>query len=136
VGKFTIEAFPVIHSVHCPAVGYRITGGKTAIFYIPDVVFIREQRRALRGIDLYIGDGASIRRPLVRRRGETLFGHTTIRAQLTWCQREGVKRAIITHCGSEIVKGDTQEMTHRVRVMGRERGVEASIAHDGLRITL
>jgi hypothetical protein len=29
---------------------------------------------------------------------------------LTWCEKEGVPRAIITHCGSEIVTGDERKL--------------------------
>jgi hypothetical protein len=30
--------------------------------------------------------------------------------QIGWCAKEGVPRAIITHCGSEIVAGDEMEL--------------------------
>ena len=38
----TFEAFPVVHSVSAPAVGYRISAGKVVLFYVPDVVRISE----------------------------------------------------------------------------------------------
>jgi phosphoribosyl 1,2-cyclic phosphodiesterase len=129
-------AFPVRHSVRAPAVGYRISANGTELFYIPDVVRIDNSRRALRGIDLYIGDGAAIRRSLIRRRKQTLIGHASIQKQLAWCQRQKVRRAIFTHCGSEIVKGDVRTMGQAVRTMGARYGVEARIAHDGQRLHL
>lgn len=110
--------------------------GKSAMFYAPDVVAILDRSAALAGIDLYIGDGATITRPMVRRRGRFLVGHTTIRAQLGWCREEGVTRAIFTHCGSEIVNGDGRRTAARIRRLGSERGVDARIAHDGLSLTL
>jgi phosphoribosyl 1,2-cyclic phosphodiesterase len=56
------EAFGVEHSILAPAVGYRISAGRTSVFYVPDVVFIRQCRPALSGVTLYIGDGATSRR--------------------------------------------------------------------------
>ena len=38
----TFEAFPVVHSVRAPAVGYRISAGKVVLFYVPDVVRISQ----------------------------------------------------------------------------------------------
>jgi phosphoribosyl 1,2-cyclic phosphodiesterase len=131
-----IEAFPVVHSLLAPAVGYRITAGRIAIFYVPDVIDIEDKEQALAGVRLFIGDGASISRPLVRRHGSELFGHTTVRAQLGWCQEAGIKRAIFTHCGSEIVEHDERVTVRKLREMGSERGVDARLAHDGLEIVL
>jgi phosphoribosyl 1,2-cyclic phosphodiesterase len=136
VEGLTFEAFPVEHSLRAPAVGYRVSAGRAVIFYVPDVVFIREREAALGGVRLYIGDGATLTRPLVRRRDDHLIGHTPVRTQLTWCQEAGIARAIITHCGSEIVRGDSAEVEARVRAMGEEHGVEASIARDGMTLVL
>jgi hypothetical protein len=55
---------------------------------------------------------------------------------LDWCVSVGVRRAVFTHCGSEIVKGDTRKVTASVRALGSERGIEALIAHDGLELTV
>lgn len=130
------EAFSVIHSVRAPAVGYRITAGRAVIFYVPDVIDINDRAQALQGIKLFIGDGASMMRPLVRRHGNELFGHTTVRAQLGWCQEASVKQAIFTHCGSQIVKNNEREMNFKVGAMAREGGVSARLAYDGLEIVV
>jgi phosphoribosyl 1,2-cyclic phosphodiesterase len=130
------EAFPVDHSTRAPAVGYRVTAGSVAIFYVPDVVWIRDRAAALAGVKLYIGDGATIRRSMVRKIDGALIGHTPVRTQLTWCQREGVRRAIITHCGSEIVEGDERTLGAEIRHLAKKRGVEAQIAYDGLKLVL
>jgi phosphoribosyl 1,2-cyclic phosphodiesterase len=126
------EAFPVDHSIRAPAVGYRITAGRVTVFYVPDVVYIHEREDALRSVRLYVGDGATMARSFVRKSGDTLIGHAPIRTQLTWCQKEGVPEAVITHCGSQIVEGDERELGARLREWGGERGVEASFAHDGM----
>lgn len=126
------EAFPVEHSLRAPAVGYRIRAGRVAVFYVPDVVYIDERARALSGVRLYIGDGATMARSMVRRHGDRLFGHTPVRTQLTWCRKESVPEAVFTHCGSQIVTGDERVLGGRLREWAAERGVRASIAHDGM----
>jgi phosphoribosyl 1,2-cyclic phosphodiesterase len=130
------EAYPVEHSLIAPAVGYRITAGRRSVFYAPDLVSICDRAGALGGLDLYIGDGASITRPILRRRDGAAIGHASIRTQLEWCGQEGVRRAIFSHCGSEIVEGDASEVAEKVRKLGKEAGVIASIAHDGLTLRL
>jgi len=130
------EALPVEHSIRAPAVGYRITAGHHSVFYMPDVVRIYDQAQALQGVQLYIGDGASITRPILRKRDGKLIGHASIRTQLEWCREEGVRRAIFSHCGSEIVTGNQRIVADKVRVLGKQAGVDARIAHDGLRVTL
>ena len=99
----TFEVFNEVHSILCPGVGYRITAGKATIYYAGDLISINQRHAALKNVRLYIGDGATIIRPMVRRKDDKLFGHTTIRAQLGWCKKEKVPRAIITHCGTQIV---------------------------------
>lgn len=130
------EAFTVAHSLRAPAVGYRITVDSLSLFYVPDVVAIRHRARALDGIALYVGDGASLMRPIIRRKNGRRIGHATIRAQLGWCAAQGVRDAIFTHCGSGIVGGDGRRVGALLRRLGREQGVTARFAHDGLRIIL
>ncbi len=130
------EAFPVEHSIRAPAVGYRVTSGESSVFYVPDLVRIEEAHDALRGIRLYIGDGASLRRSLIRRRGDSLIGHSSVEAQLAWCRQEGVPEAMITHCGTGIVGGDARLMASAVRNMGLTYGLKARLASDGLRAVL
>ncbi len=134
IGFLLCEAFFVVHSIRAPAVGYRITGGERTIFCAHDLIAIPDRKKALAGVQLYIGDGASITRPIIRRKDSKLFGHTTIRAQLGWCQKEGVPRAIFTHCGSQIVAGDERTLGAQVRRLGKERGVDARIAYDGMHV--
>jgi phosphoribosyl 1,2-cyclic phosphodiesterase len=136
LGTIRFEAFPVEHSLRAPAVGYRMEAGRVSLFYAPDLVAIDEERDALAGLDLYIGDRASLTRSIVRRRGTHRIGHASIRTQLDWCSAAGVRRAVFTHCGSQIVRGDARTVARRVAELGRERGVEAAVAHDGLELGL
>lgn len=136
IGGIQLEPFGVEHSTRAPAVGYRVTAGEVAIFYVPDVVWISEREEALLGCKVYVGDGATLTRSMVRKSDDALIGHTPVRTQLTWCQKMGVPRAIITHCGSEIVAGDRDEIEATLREMAEERGVQAQIAHDGWDVVL
>ena len=130
------EAFDVEHSTRAPAVGYRITAGRVSVFYVPDLVYIVKRQQALQGARIYIGDGATMKRSFVRKPGEKLIGHTPVRTQLTWCRKEGVPRAIITHCGSEIVEGDERTLGAELRKMAAERNIKAEFAYDGLEVVL
>lgn len=132
----TFEAYPLIHSVRCPAVAYRVTAGRPSVLYCPDVVYIENREEALRQVRMYIGDGATPARSMVRKRGDMLVGHTPIRTQVTWCQKEGVPRAVFTHCGTQVVAGDERLLRAQLDEWGRERGVQVLLAHDGLEITL
>jgi len=132
----TFEAFPLEHSILAPAVGYRINAGRACFFYGPDLLFIHERTAALKDVQLYIGDGATLTRSFVRKRGDVLIGHATVRSQLGWCAKEGVPRAIITHCGSEIVGGDERKLSEKLRAMAIESGLKARIACDGMELIL
>jgi len=129
----TVEAFALVHSTRAPAVGYRLSRGKVSVFYVPDVVYIKERREALLGCRAYIGDGATIIRSMVRKPGTELIGHVPIRTQLTWCAKEGVPEAVFTHCGTQIVGGDARRLGALIRSLAHQRGlVDVRIAHDGM----
>jgi phosphoribosyl 1,2-cyclic phosphodiesterase len=132
----TFEAFPVEHSILAPAVGYRVVAGHARVFYGPDLLFIHDRAAALKGVQLYVGDGATLTHSFVRKRGDRLIGHATVRTQLGWCGKEGVPRAIITHCGSEIVSDDERKLALELCRMASERGIEAQIAHDRMELVL
>jgi len=136
IGGVKFEAFQVQHSIRAPAVGYRVSGSDSAFFYVPDLAAIPQRHEALRGIELYVGDGATIVRSMVRARDHELIGHAPVSAQLGWCEAERVARAIFTHCGSLIVKSDTRRIEARIKELGREHGVDASVAYDGLNLSL
>jgi phosphoribosyl 1,2-cyclic phosphodiesterase len=135
IGGLVFTAFPLIHSIRAPAVGLRVRAGKAVIFYAPDVLWIEDRDEALDGVGLYVGDGASLQRDLVRKRGDVLIGHVSVRRQLSWCAKAGIARAIITHCGTGIVRDHATAAAH-IEAFGRAVGVEASLATDGLVVTV
>jgi phosphoribosyl 1,2-cyclic phosphodiesterase len=130
------EAFPVEHSIRAPAVGYRITAGRVSIFYAPDLLYIQERHEALRKCKLYVGDGATMTRPIVRRHGNRIIGHAPVRTQLSWLAEEKVPRAIFTHCGSGIVGGEPARLSSRLEEMARHYGVVAEFPFDGMALVL
>jgi hypothetical protein len=88
-------------------------------------------------VRVYVGDGASITRSMVRKPGDVIIGHAPIQTQLTWCQKVGVDRAIFTHLGSQIVEGDERTLGKRIRDLAEERNVDrVEIAHDGMEVVL
>jgi phosphoribosyl 1,2-cyclic phosphodiesterase len=130
------EAFPVEHSILAPAVGYRVSAGQVSIFYAPDLILIHDRAAALKDVQIYIGDGATLTRSFIRKRGKHLIGHAPVRTQLAWCRKEGVPRAIITHCGSEIVAADERKLTANLRAMATGPGLAVRIAYDGMKLIL
>lgn len=140
IGKIKIVAFKVDHSLNAPAVGYKISDFKNnnlSFFYVPDLIKIHEQKEALSGVQIYIGDGAIVARTLLEhKRNHKKIGHTSIEKQLKWCKKEKIKQAIITHCGSEIVKHDEHKMREIVSNLGQKLGVNVKIAYDGMIIFL
>ncbi len=137
VGSITMEPFAVEHSFNAPAVGYRISVGKNTIFYVPDVAKIVHPKKALSGIDLYIGDGAIITRTLLlRETNGVIHGHAPISEQLAWCKKYKVPRAIFTHCGTEITSQDYDAAQEKIKQLGDEYGVAAELAYDGLSIKM
>lgn len=136
IGGVRFKACPVQHSIRAPAVGFRVSVGKSSFFYVPDVAWLPDAAKALRGIGLYIGDGATIRRSMVRKRARVSIGHAPIVTQLGWCKEAGVERAIFTHCGSQIVGGDARRINALIKRLGRQYGVGARLAGDGDRVFL
>jgi phosphoribosyl 1,2-cyclic phosphodiesterase len=130
------KALPVRHSIRAPAVGYRVSAGTANFFYLPDVAKLPHPSRALRAIDIYIGDGATVIRSMVRKKRGTEIGHAPIISQLEWCATAGVRRAIFTHCGSAIVRAAPRMMATLVRRLARVHGINARIARDGNRLIL
>lgn len=128
----TFEAFLVLHSVTAQTVGFRISAGRSAFFYGPDLVYIEDRAAALRECSLYIGDGATVTQSFVRKRGTQLIGHTPARTQITWCEKTGVPRCIISHCGNEITTGDEEAILATLQQIGQKKGVAVQLAYDGM----
>jgi phosphoribosyl 1,2-cyclic phosphodiesterase len=127
------EAFAVEHSIRAPAVGFRLSDGRATVFYCPDLARIRRCHAAMMGITAYLGDGAAISRDIFRKRHGAWIGHASIRTQLAWCRREGVERAIFTHCGTAIVGINALATRALANQLSLEFGLHVAIACDGMR---
>ena len=128
------KAYRVEHSIRAPAVGYRVSAKAGSFFYLPDVADLPDAATALRGIGMYIGDGATLQRSMVRMKHGISIGHASIATQLEWCAKAHVPRAIFTHCGSAIVSSNARAMGAIVRNLGRAHGIEARLASDSDRL--
>jgi len=135
IGGLRFKAIPIQHSIRAPAVGYRVSGAAGSFFYVPDVAKMSNASDTLRGIDLYIGDGATMRRSMVRKTNKTSIGHAPITVQLGWCAKASVRCAIFTHCGSPIVRGEARALNASVEQLGYDHGIDARLACDGDRLT-
>jgi hypothetical protein len=136
IAGVAFTAFSVEHSLRAPAVGYRITAGKTAIFYAPDLVFIRGRRNVLDGVAAYIGDGSTVSCNLVRKRGRRLIGRAPVETQIAWCQASGVPQVLITHCGTQIVTAATRALEEQLSTWSRQYKLCVEVVEDGLELTL
>lgn len=134
IGGIRFKAYRVQHSIRAPAVGYRVSAKSSAFFYLPDVARLPNAAETLRGVRVYIGDGATLRRSMVRMKDGALIGHAPITTQLEWCAEARVHKAIFTHCGSPIVRGDAGALEATVRQLGREHDIDARLACDGDRL--
>ncbi len=127
VGPFKCRPYRVMHSIRCPAVGYKIAVSERTIVYNPDLVDIVEKENILKGVDYYIGDGSSLRANLVRRKDDQFFGHTRITTQINWCRKYGVRHIIFTHLGKETIENEAD--------FRKEHG-EAILAYDGMELVI
>jgi len=127
VGLFTILPYKVIHSLICPAIGFRISVNKKVIIYNPDLIEILNKNKILKKIDCYIGDGSCIRANLVRKRGGNFFGHARIATQINWCKKFGIKNIIFTHIGKETLRKEKEF---------KEKCPGIIFAYDGMKIKI
>jgi phosphoribosyl 1,2-cyclic phosphodiesterase len=131
LGSLVFVPVPVHHSRRAPAVGYHIDNGQTRVFYVPDVLNIPHRSEILANVVLYVGDGASLYRPIQRRQNGSFVGHASVESQVSWCAQAGAPQAIFTHCGTGIV-ANPKNAERAVTVFGYTHGIQASVAFDGL----
>ena len=127
ISEFPVVAYNVKHSLVAPAVCFKIGD----IIYAPDVAQIVNRKKVLNNINLYIGDGASLRKSLYFVTNKTLVGHASIATQLLWCQLDGIKNAIFTHCGNSLMQAKNEAEAEE---LGRIAGINCKIAYDGMEV--
>ena len=124
IGPFKIFAYEVAHSLIAPAVGYKIKNSQTLV-YNPDLIVIKD-KNVLKNVDLYIGDGSSVRSNLVRRRDGKLFGHARMKTQINWCKEYKINNIIFTHLGKEALRIGDEKLEKMLRV----KNISIKVAHD------
>jgi ribonuclease BN (tRNA processing enzyme) len=135
LGPFRLTSFPVLHSVRCPCVAARIEGGGAVLVYSGDIIAFEDPGAALPGADLYIGDGSTLKGSLVRRHASgALMGHTTVRAQIGWLGKFGVRRAIFSHFGTGPIEMGEPALKRALGALAAEKapGCRVTAARDGL----
>ena len=126
LGPFRIFPYRVLHSINCPAVGFKIElPDDIVLVYNPDLVDIIGKELILRGVDYYIGDGSTIKANLVRRKGGMFLGHASIPTQISWCKEYRIGNIIFTHIGK-----DTMKREHYFQ----EQYPESILAYDQMKI--
>lgn len=130
LGPFEILSYSVIHSLRAPAIGFKIKANKT-IIYNSDLV-VMKNKNVLRDVDVYIGDGSSVKGNLVRNLAGKIFGHSKMSTQINWCKQYGIKNIIFTHLGKEaLALGDL-----KLEKMLKQEGMKIKIAYDKMKIFL
>jgi len=127
----TIRAREVFvhHSIKAPASGLVLSTEIGKVLYFPDVLSIPNRDQVMANAQIYIGDGASIARDLVRRKNARVYGHASMRTQIGWCEDASVPLTIFTHFGKEAVEmGDRALRTQLVKFAEKTR---VQIAWDG-----
>jgi len=127
----TIRAREVFvhHSIKAPASGLVLSTEIGKVLYFPDVLSIPNRDQVMANAQIYIGDGASIARDLVRRKNARVYGHASMKTQIGWCEDASVPLTIFTHFGKEAVEmGDRALRTQLVKFAEKTR---VQIAWDG-----
>jgi ribonuclease BN (tRNA processing enzyme) len=134
VGPFRLTPFPVVHSVRCPCIAVRLEVSGRTLAYSGDIVAFERPEEALDGVEIYVGDGSTLKSNLVRRHPSgALIGHTTVRAQLGWLAKSGVPRAVFSHFGKGPIEMGEEALEEAIGVLASERapGCRVSAARDG-----
>lgn len=125
------KAYQVYHSKICPAVGFLFTIDNIKIWYAPDYLNLTTYSEKLRDLDIWIGDGSTVKRDLVRIGEDGIpFGHRSIVNQIKQAVKVGAKVFIVTHLGNETI-----EMEKELKDILNE-DIKVIIAEDGLELSL
>jgi ribonuclease BN (tRNA processing enzyme) len=134
VGPFRLTPYPVVHSVRCPCIAARLEVSGRILVYSGDIVAFDRPEEVLDGVEIYVGDGSTLKGSLVRRHASgALIGHTTVRAQLGWLDKHAVPRAVFSHFGKGPIEMGEKLLREALEGLASERapGCQVSAARDG-----
>jgi len=132
-GKFKFEEipafeFPVFHSLIAPASGL-ILKTKPVLAYVPDVLSIKNRRSIMteNKVEVLIADSASIKKPIVRRKDDEVYGHASMQNILRWAKIDEIPNVIFTHYGVEGIGFKAEDFLKRLDI---PPGVKVNFAYD------
>lgn len=98
IGPFSIKAQRVQHAKagDPDALGFRIDLGGKIVWHCSDVYRIPNVKKVLKDVDIFIGDGASLKREI---KGKKASGHTSMEKQIKWAKDAEVPRIYFTQIG-------------------------------------
>jgi len=136
--SYRITPFPTIHSKKFRSCGYVVEGNGWKLVYTGDLIRIDEVHHHLfENADLVITDGSHLRKGgRVFRDKETgqIYGHTGV-PDLIGFFRSFTANILFLHFGNWFYE-DVSRSVKRIKELGKERGVQAAAAYDGLELDL
>jgi len=130
LGPYKIERIDIAHSIKAPASSFRIITDRETIMHAGDILWPYDIKEYMKTpIDIYVGDGSTITRDLVRKKNEDRYGHASIKTQVRWCEKYSVKVAIFMHFGKEAIEMDERKL--RTKLARFSERVQIITAYDG-----
>jgi len=129
LGPFKIQRIDVEHSIKFPASSFKITAGDMTILHAGDILWPRNIADYTKDVNIYVGDGASQTRDLVRKADEDRYGHASIKTQVRWCHNYNIPVAIFIHFGKDTIEMD--ERVARKKIGEFSAKVKTVVAKDG-----
>jgi len=131
-----ILAVPILHSVDAQNVALflKFPDG-TKISYLTDVLGLRKEHRKYLRNSIYIGDGSSIEKRLVRRHKKTgqPIGHAKVEVQIRWASENLAKAVVFTHWSEEALEMGKRRLTSLFKELSRNYSIPVFIAEDGMK---
>jgi len=123
---------PIMHSILAPNQILVFSFCGKRICYASDIFHIKKRdRKILDKVDVYIGDGASLTKDIVRWRKEgdkgPFGGHASVRKQLTWCKEHGIPIVVFMHHGSESIKMGYRKLKNRIINLAQDVGYNGKV---------
>lgn len=103
INGFKVKAIEIAHSPKYKTFAYLIKSEGKNILVAPDVLNIK--KKYLKNIDVYIGDGATLEKPIVRKTEKGPFGHTSIINQIKKVKKYSPNAILIfSHLGQDVIE--------------------------------
>ncbi len=138
LGPYTVVPIPTHHAKYLKSQAYLIKKGGRSFLYTSDLVWIDKKYHSLIGqVDLVITEASFVRKGgMVRRDSETgrVYGHNGVPDLLRLLEPFS-KKFLFTHFGSWFYQ-DSRAAQRKLKQLGREYGIEAIAAYDGMTVTV